>query len=250
MTEEEKRQLALSFFQQEQQKLKNRSAFVFDQHNATVEARVQRSTDRQRALSVLARNGITWEDLKAAYDENYEAGQRDMVDFRMTFFYSSAAIALHEAFSVPADSILRFLERVAAIMGEEKSVEKIKQKALDITGVDVGYADTPPVTIKTSRRDIKAVERMRKTGITQSDLEEEKQIGYQHGWNTQFFLSACYAAAALALHEMYNSTSDQIERFLERIEEITDSEISRKDVLDRCHQETGLEVSGLIPGLV
>ena len=139
MTEGEKRQLALSFFQQEQQKLKNRSAFVFDQHNATVEARVQRSANRQRALSVLARNGITWEDLKAAYDENYEAGQRDMVDFRMTFFYSSAAIALHETFSVPADSILMFLERVAAIMGEEKSVGKIKQKALDITGVDVAY---------------------------------------------------------------------------------------------------------------
>ena len=91
---------------------------------------------------------------------------------------------------------------------------------------------------------------MRKTGITQNDLEEEKEIGYQHGWNTQFFLSVCYAATALALHEMYNSTSDQIERFLERIEEITNSEISKKDVLDRCHQETGLEVSGLIPGLV
>ena len=106
MTEEDKRQLALSFFQQEQQKLQNCSTFVFGHHNATVEARIQRSADRQRALSVLARNGITWEDLKAAYDENYEAGQRDMVDFRMTFFYSSAAIALHEAFSVPADNIL------------------------------------------------------------------------------------------------------------------------------------------------
>ena len=205
MTEEDKRQLALSFFQQEQQKLQNRSAFVFDQHNVTVEARVQRSADRQKALSVLARNGITWEDLKAAYDESYDAGQRDMVDFRMTFFYSSAAIALHEAFSVPADSILGFLERVAAIMGEEKSVEKIKQKALDITGVDVAYADTPPLPVKTSRSDKKVIYRMRKTGITQNDLEEEKQIGYQHGWNTQFFLSACYAATALALHEMYSS---------------------------------------------
>ena len=179
-----------------------------------------------------------------------DAGQRDMVDFRMTFFYSSAAIALHEAFSVPADSILGFLERVAAIMGEEKSVEKIKQKALDITGVDVAYADTPPLPVKTSRSDKKVIDRMRKTGITQNDLEEEKQIGYQHGWNTQFFLSACYAATALVLQEMYNSSSDQIERFLDRIEEITDSEISRKDILDRCHQETGLEVSGLIPGLV
>ena len=82
----------------------------------------------------------------------------------------------------------------------------------------------------------------------QRDLEDEKQIGYEHGWNAEFFLSACYASAALALHEIYNGTSEQIEDYLEHIEEITYSEITRKDILVRCTRETGLEIEGLITG--
>ena len=87
---------------------------------------------------------------------------------------------------------------------------------------------------------------MRRTGITPADLEYERQIGYQHGWNTVFYTSACYAATAPTLNEMYHTDTVGIEAFLDRTGEITDEEISRADILEHCSRETGLDVSGLI----
>ena len=85
---------------------------------------------------------------------------------------------------------------------------------------------------------------MRRTGITPADLEYERQIGYQHGWNTVFYKNACYAATALTLNEMYHTDTAGIEAFLDRIGEIFDEEISRADILERCRCETGFDVSG------
>jgi len=91
------------------------------------------------------------------------------------------------------------------------------------------------------REAIKALERMKKTGITQKDVEYERQIGYDHGWNSPFHMSACYAAAALSLAQ----TTSVIETFLFRIQEVMDEEISATDILERCRVETGADVSRL-----
>lgn len=111
--------------------------------------------------------------------------------------------------------------------------------------MDVSGADTPPQPVVKTRADRRTAERMRRTGITPADLEEEQEIGYQHGWNTTFYTSACYAATALTLKEIYHADANDIEAFLGRIGEITDEEICRADILDRCSHETGLDVSGL-----
>lgn len=61
---------------------------------------IRKVEKQQAAYASLAQQGITWQELKKVYDESVEQGKRDMIDFRMTFFYASTAIAVHEALSL------------------------------------------------------------------------------------------------------------------------------------------------------
>lgn len=244
MTEEEKKRIALEIMAQEM----NRSpvSHFLDTQSMRAGSIIRKVEKQQAVYASLAQQGITWQELKKVYDESVEQGKRDMIGFRMTFFYASTAIAVHELLGLPGDEILSFLERLALVMGEDRSLQGIVRKAKEETGVDVSNVDMPPKPITKTRADRKAAERMRRTGISPADLEEERQIGYQHGWNTAFYTSACYAATALTMKELFNFNQTQIERLLERVGEITDEEISRADILKRCHCETGLDVKGLI----
>lgn len=244
MTEEEKKRIALEIMAQEM----NRSpvSHFLDPQSMRAGSIIRKVEKQQAAYASLAQQGITWQKLKKVYDESVEQGKRDMIDFRMTFFYASTAIALHELLGLSGDGILSFLERLALVMGEDRSLQSIVRKAKEETGVDVSNVDMPPKPITKTRADRKAAERMRRTGITPADLEEERQIGYQHGWNTAFYTSACYAATALIMKAIYSSDEAQIERLLDRVGEIIDEEISRADILERCSRETGLDVSGII----
>ena len=87
---------------------------------------------------------------------------------------------------------------------------------------------------------------LKRTGITSSDLEYERQLGYRNGWNSGFNFSICYGAAAIILSRQYKYTSDAVERFLERVDELRYEEISTEDILDRARQEAGVDVSGLV----
>jgi hypothetical protein len=63
MTEEEKRQLALSIMAAEQQRQRSPLAGAQSQLNAAL----RRSAEQQRVLTSLAQQGITWQQLKMAY---------------------------------------------------------------------------------------------------------------------------------------------------------------------------------------
>ena len=90
MTEEEKRKALLDFMAAEQR----RSPLSFNQDKIN---NIMRRTARQRELyASLARQGITWQQLKLAYDEEYAKGQSEMIRFRLSFFYGSLAVAFHE----------------------------------------------------------------------------------------------------------------------------------------------------------
>ena len=65
MTEDEKRALALSFMKQEQQRLSRPS---FTVHTPVDQNRIAAN---QAVFSRLAQQGITWQQLKAAYDEAF-----------------------------------------------------------------------------------------------------------------------------------------------------------------------------------
>ena len=124
--------------------------------------------------------------------------------------------------------------------------EEIIKKTEGIIDMDLRSFDTPPQPIsKGSRRDNSAVERMKRTGITQKDLDYERETGYKHGRNSEFFLSACYAAVVLVLSE-YGWSGEAIESFIERVDELKYEEITRADIMERAARETGIDVEGIL----
>lgn len=164
-----------------------------------------------------------------------------MLDYNLSFFYAAAAIVHHKVFASNPDEILAFIRSLPDALEGETDIDLIRERCLKQTGVDVSGFDKPQAQIIGKREAIKALEQMKKTGITQKDVEYERQVGYDHGWNSEFHLSACYAAAALSLAQ----TTSVIETFLSRVQEVMDEEISATDILERCRQETGADVSRL-----
>ena len=250
MTEEEKRQLALSIMAAELQRQRSPLAGAQSQLNASL----RRSAEQQKVLTSLSQQGITWQQLKTAYDKEFERGHSAMLDFHLSYFYAGAAIAYHERLSTLPDDTGSFVRRVAAIPNEYSDRNILIQVAQGLTGVDTRFYDNPgkpPVTrattteySKPTRKDQEAVVRMRRTGITTADLEYEKRLGYSNGWNTGFFFSTCYAALAIALHEK-GTDALLIEKTVDRIQELRYEEITAHDILLRCINETGVDVSNL-----
>ena len=98
---------------------------------------------------------------------------------------------------------------------------------------------------KASRKDKQAVERMKKTGITERDLEKEREEGYRDGRNEPFYLSSCYASVAITLKREQGCDAAEIESFLDRVAEICDEEISVEDIVERARKEAGVDITGL-----
>lgn len=250
MTEEEKRQLALSIMAAEQQRQRSPLAGAQSQLNAAL----RRSAEQQRVLTSLAQQGITWQQLKMAYDEEFERGHSAMLVFHLSYFYAGAAIAYHEHFCASPDDTGSFVRRVAAIPNDFPDRNTLLRAAHGMTGVNMTFYDDPgkpPITrattteySKPTRKDREAVARMRRTGITKTDLEYEKRLGYSNGWNSGFFFSTCYAALAIALHEK-GADAILIEKNIERLEDLRYEEITAHDILMRCVNETGVDVSNL-----
>ena len=205
MTEDEKRALARSIFEAEKLRLQNRSPLNY--HTDTkLATSLARSEQQRHVMDSLAQNGITWDQLKAAYDEAVDKGKQDMIQLNIGYFYAGMAIAFKEYLpDSNEDDIFDFLHATAVRMGEEKSTEQVVRKAEQIVEIKLRSFDTPPRPVsKGNRKDRAAVERMKRSGITEIDLAYERELGYQHGWNREFFHSACYTAAVLVLKEKYS----------------------------------------------
>jgi len=245
MTEEEKRQLALAIMEAEKQRLQTTRAPIREHSQSQLDAVVRNALHQQQLKASLAQQGITWQQLKDAYNEAYTRGETEMMDFKLSFFFAAAAIAFHEKYDSDPDATAAFTIAVPHVLNGETDAETIISRCLSETGVDVRGVDTPPPSVKSILRNKAAVDRMKKTGITAADLEKEKQIGYQHGWNKQFRMSVCYASVALELFHEHGVNAGEIEQFLERVSEIMDEEISAADILERCRQETGVNVEGM-----
>ena len=255
MTEEEKRALALRIMEQESARF--RSNTIFDANAAKLNASLARTARERQVLSSLAQNGITWDQLREAYHSAFKTGHDAMLTFKLSFFYAGSAIAFHEAFGSDAEQTAAFIQQMCDVTEEYPDRTAIKKQCLKETAVDTASFDesstfTPSRALTTTatvtRKDREAVERMRKTGITEKDLEYERKIGYSNGWHTGTGMSACYASAALALHHFHGLGKDDIEAFLERVAELEDEEISAQDIIDRAIRETDVDVSEIAAG--
>ena len=257
MTEEEKRALALHIMEQETTRLRSRTHALNDQNQQRLNTSLQRTAKQRQVLSSLAQNGITWEELRDAYHTAFQSGHDAMLTFKLSFFYAASAIAFHERFDAPPETVAAFIEQMCDIAEEYPDRAVIISKCIAETGIDTSAFDeastfTPgraSMTMATAtRKDREAVERMKRGGITKKDLDYEKKIGYNNGWNTGAGMSVCYACASLALHRFHGLETGEIELFLGRISELEDEEISAHDIIERAIRETDVDVSEIAAG--
>lgn len=256
MTEEEKRLKALAFMAQEQQRLSSRSPL--DAAHADLASSLRRSEARRKSYAALEQRGHTWQEFYDAYTNAYEQGKRDMITFHLTFFYCSLALALHEIFDLNPTAIKAFIGNVEGMMNDENGREDLLQRCRESTGIDTTYADIPAAPDKSTRKDRQAIDRMMRTGITERDIERERESGYYYGRNSGFYLSAGYAGVALLLATSFPGGADdgaaspqqgliaaEIEAFLERMSDIAAEEISVADILERAKAEAGIDASAV-----
>ena len=241
MTEAEKRKLALQIMKQEQARL---ASSTFRDHVAAQESEThQRIATRQQHYNDFAQNGITFQEFQQAYNSAYEEGRSDMLAYRFSFFYAATAIAYSEIFAATPEDVATFMKALPKAPEGCANHAELVQRCVDETGFDPSFADEKKAEARVTRRDRAAVDRMRKTGITERDLEIEREEGYRDGRNEPFYLSSCYAAVAITLHRQHGSNVGEIESFLDRVAEITDEEISVEDIIERARQEAGVDVS-------
>lgn len=255
MTEKEKKKLAMELFAQETARLSSHRAF--DIHTTISSSALRRIEQRQSIMSSLAQRGITWEQLRDAYNEELQRGQQEMMGFRLSFFYAASAIVYKEQFPESSpQSVADFIAALQTAPKDTEDTEVLVQKCKETTGFDASVYDKPgtsgppsranmPTSQRASRKDQAAIDRMKMSGITETDLEYERQTGYQNGWNSAFHFSACYAALGLVLHSTHGYDADQIEAFVERVVEVCDEEISVTDIVERAEREAGVDVSEL-----
>lgn len=257
MTEEEKRALALQIMEQEAARLRSRTHAIHEENSQRLNASLQRTAKQRQVLSSLARNGITWDQLREAYHSAFKAGHDAMLTFKLSFFYAGSAIAFREAFGTEAEQTAAFIQQMCDVAEEYPDRTVIKKQCFEETAVDTASFDesstfTPGrasmTTATATRKDREAVEKMKRSGITEKDLEYEKKIGYSNGWHTGAGMSVCYGCAALALHRFHGLGKDDIEAFLERVAELEDEEISAQDIIDRAIRETEVDVSEIAAG--
>lgn len=257
MTEEEKRALALQIMEQELARLRSRTHAIHEENSQRLNAFLQRTAKQRQVLSSLARNGITWDQLREAYHSAFKAGHDAMLTFKLSFFYAGSAIAFREAFGTEAEQTAAFIQQMCDVAEEYPDRTVIKKQCFEETAVGTASFDesstfTPGrasmTTATATRKDREAVEKMKRSGITEKDLEYEKKIGYSNGWHTGAGMSVCYGCAALSLHRFHGLGKDDIEAFLERVAELEDEEISAQDIIDRAIRETEVDVSEIAAG--
>ena len=166
-----------------------------------------------------------------------------MLAYRFSFFYAATAIAYSEIFAATPGAVATFMKALPKAPEGCANHAELVQRCVDETGFDPSFADEKKAEARVTRRDRAAVGRMRKTGITQRDLAIEREEGYRDGRNEPFYLSSCYAAVALVLHDQHGCGPEEIESFLNRVAEICDEEISVEDIVARARREAGVDVS-------
>lgn len=87
-------------------------------------------------------------------------------------------------------------------------------------------------------------EQLFRNGITIEDLEKEYKSGFQDGFSkaSPFTVKTCYAAAALALHELHGFGRERVRKVLERMDNHVVDTLVSEEILDEVWQKIGLRM--------
>lgn len=112
---------------------------IFDAHRALsdtayMSAVVER---RKRQREAWDKNGITEDDLREQYQRGYAAATKELTEFVMNSFYSSAAIALKRIHGFGEDEILDVLDEMQRVMTEEITSYDLIARCKEETGLDI-----------------------------------------------------------------------------------------------------------------
>ncbi len=81
-------------------------------------------------------------------------------------------------------------------------------------------------------------------GITPEDLKQEYDKGYKAAQRqlSNYYMRFFYAATAIATHRLYKHGRERVLRTIEAVHQIMTEEITTTDILQRCIEETGIDL--------
>lgn len=110
-----------------------------------------------------------------------------MLVYRFSFLCAATAIAYSEVFAASAEETAASMEALPKASKRYANHAELVKRCVDETGFDPSFADHKNSVPHVTRKGRATVDRMRKTGITERDLELEREEGYRDGRNEQFF---------------------------------------------------------------
>lgn len=110
---------------------------IFDAAKASRDPAYMAEITRRQAAqrAAWAKNGITKDDLKKAYDDGYKCAQQDLIGCNMKMFYGSLALALHSVYGFAEKRTLRVMEEVQRLMCEEFDSDELFARVKRETGI-------------------------------------------------------------------------------------------------------------------
>ena len=88
------------------------------------------------------------------------------------------------------------------------------------------------------------VRRLMKNGITQQDLEKMYRKGFDDGFAAagQPMVKTCYAAAALAAHDMYGFGKKRCKRLLKSLDKHVLNTLTSVEAIEEVYKKVGLHI--------
>jgi hypothetical protein len=93
-------------------------------------------------------------------------------------------------------------------------------------------------------RQLEAVRRIERNGITMAEMEEEFQRGRETGFKeaAEPILKSCYAGICLALHEEFGFGMKRCFRTIAKVDEKIKYALNHQELVDEVLEKTGLKI--------
>lgn len=107
--------------------------------------------------------------------------------------------------------------------------------------------DNPYYAAEINRVRQERQKRWSQNGITQRDVDEAREEGYNAGRLevVRYYMENIYAAAGIAAHSKFGFGAVRIERLLQEMHRVLTEEICTDDILHRLRDETGVDVKAV-----
>ena len=123
-------------------------------------------------------------------------------------------------------------------MGEREATRQQRQAAID------AFWKMTPEERQLRMRDMEAVDRIQRNGITIEDLYRSENEAYAKGIKTgkEGTVRTCFAAICMTLHDMYGFGKDRCAKVLNDVYEKLTMALTSDDAIQEVYDTIGLEI--------